>query len=87
MTTNEAINRMRFDYLTHPDDHQAPAYRKRTINPFNMGPIGNCIDFWSFEAGELNDISWFTIYETPQHLQDRALRRGGYRAVRSVDVV
>jgi hypothetical protein len=67
-TTNEAINYHRFDYLIHPDDLSAPTYRKRYINPFDMGPIGNCIDFWSKGSGPLKDISWFNIYDTPSYL-------------------
>ncbi|KAJ3273008.1 hypothetical protein HDV01_004914 [Terramyces sp. JEL0728] len=80
-TTNEAVNHQRFEYLVHPDDLHAPAYRKRTVNPFDIGPIGNCLDFWSNGAGSLKDISWFTIYETPSYLQSRAMKRKGYSRV------
>ncbi|KAJ3326283.1 palmitoyltransferase akr1 [Boothiomyces sp. JEL0866] len=80
-TTNEAVNHQRFDYLVHPDDLHAPAYRKRTVNPFDIGPIGNCLDFWSNGAGPLKDISWFTIYETPSYLQNQAMKRKGYTRV------
>ncbi|KAJ3262043.1 hypothetical protein HK103_003886 [Boothiomyces macroporosus] len=80
-TTNEAVNHQRFDYLVHPDDLHAPAYRKRTVNPFDIGPIGNCLDFWSNGAGSLKDISWFTIYETPSYLQNQAMKRKGYTRV------
>lgn len=81
MTTNEAINYMRFDYLIHPDDRTAPPYRKRVVNPFNIGPIGNLLDFWSNGAGELKDVSWFSIYETPKYLQEKALRKKGFRSI------
>jgi hypothetical protein len=77
-TTNEAVNHHRFDYLTHPDDIGVPSYRKRTVNPFSIGFIGNCIDFWSEGAGQLQEISWFNIYDVPSFLLNKALRRGGY---------
>lgn len=83
-TTNEAINYHRFDYLTHPDDVDAPAYRKRYLNRFDLGPIANCVNFWSQGAGELKDISWFEIYEIPYTLEQKALNRNkGYGSVPS----
>jgi hypothetical protein len=80
-TTNEAVNHRRFDYLVHPDDLTAPAYRRRTVNPFNIGFIGNCVDFWSNGAGQLKDVSWFSIYDVPSYLMDKSLRRNGYARV------
>ncbi|KAJ3351031.1 Palmitoyltransferase zdhhc17 [Kappamyces sp. JEL0680] len=82
-TTNEAINYHRFDYLIHPDDQNAPVYRKRYVNPFDMGPIGNCIDFWSKGSGPLKDISWFSLYEVPSFLFNRAMTRKGYNKIAS----
>jgi palmitoyltransferase ZDHHC13/17 len=84
-TTNEAVNYRRFDYLTHPDDITAPAYRKRSVNPFNIGFIGNCIDFWSNGSGELKDVSWFAIYDVPPYLMNKALRRNGYARISNAD--
>ncbi|KAJ3332820.1 hypothetical protein HDU76_012943, partial [Blyttiomyces sp. JEL0837] len=64
MTTNEMSNYHRFSYLIHPDDRDLPAYRRRTVNPFDMGPIGNCMNFWDGSSGS-QDVDWFTIYEVP----------------------
>lgn len=61
----------------HPDDLHAPAYRRRYLNRFDMGPIANCIDFWSKGAGELKNISWMSIYEIPIHLEYRVLNKKG----------
>jgi hypothetical protein len=82
-TTNEVINFYRFDYMVHPDDTSAPAYRRRTINPFNAGFFGNCTDFWLNGAGPFKDISWFTLYEVPNFLLDKALKRENYHSVNS----
>ena len=80
-TTNEAMNYHRFDYLIHPDDLNAPAYRKRYFNRFDLGPIANCVDFWSKGAGDLKDVSWFDTYEIPLKFEQRALSRKGYGSV------
>jgi hypothetical protein len=80
-TTNESANYRRFDYLTHPDDINVPQYRKRTLNPFNIGPIGNFMDFWFGGVGKLKDISWYELYEVPSDLLDGALRKNGYSRV------
>ncbi|KAI8893637.1 hypothetical protein BC833DRAFT_278272 [Globomyces pollinis-pini] len=77
-TTNEAINFQRFEYLIHPDDQHVPGYRKRVVNPFNLGPIANCFDFWTGGGGQLKNISWYTLYETPDELQNMAMRKKGY---------
>ncbi|KAK5666769.1 palmitoyltransferase akr1 [Batrachochytrium dendrobatidis] len=80
-TTNEVINHARFAYLTHPDDLDAPPYRRRILNPFDMGPISNCIGFWSGGGGKLRDVSWFDMYEVPVWLMNQALRKRGYGQV------
>ncbi|KAI9359684.1 DHHC palmitoyltransferase-domain-containing protein [Zopfochytrium polystomum] len=67
LTTNELANRHRLAYLTHPDDAHLPAFRRRKINPFNLGPWKNCLDFW-FDGVVLKDVSWFNIYEIPARL-------------------
>lgn len=56
-TSNEAANYYRFDYLVHPmDRHEGvPEYRKRFVNPFDLGVVGNCVDFWT-SRGKLRDI-------------------------------
>ena len=81
VTTNETINSRRFEYLLHPDDKNVPIYRKRSLNPFHIGPIGNLIDFWTSGAGKLKNISWFHIYDVPSDLLDSALRVNGYARV------
>ena len=73
-TSNEVANSHRFDYLTHPEDKHAPVYRKRSFNPFDLGPIGNCVDFWS-NGGALRNLSWFNTYEVPADLMAKALQR------------
>ncbi|KAI8918900.1 ankyrin repeat-containing domain protein [Entophlyctis helioformis] len=77
-TTNESANYHRFSYLVHPEDIGAPPYRRRLLNPFDMGPIANCVDFWSGGAGKLKSISWFNLYEVPKWLMTDALRRAGH---------
>ena len=81
MTTNESINSSRFEYLLHPDDKHVPIYRKRSLNPFHIGIIGNFVDFWTSGAGKLKNISWFQIYEVPSDLMDSALRVNGYSKI------
>jgi hypothetical protein len=83
MTTNEAINHLRFDYLIHPDDLSAPTYRRRVLNPFNAGLFGNCIDFWSNGDGPFKSISWFSIYDVPQFLKEKAMTKDGYKKVKT----
>ena len=61
MTTNEMQNYHRFSYLIHPADRSSPSYRRRKLNPFDLGPIGNCYDFWTAKGG-LKDISWYAIF-------------------------
>jgi hypothetical protein len=56
-TTNEAMNGRRFSYLLHPDDHALPVYMRRKVNPFHLGAIMNCLDFWT-EGVVLKDVSW-----------------------------
>jgi hypothetical protein len=73
-TTNETINYYRFDYMTHPDDLHVPAYRRRMMNPFDMGPIANCIDFWG-NGAVLKDVSWFDTYQVPAWLMERATKK------------
>jgi hypothetical protein len=68
------------DYLVHPDEKSLPPYKRRSFNPFDMGPIGNCIDFWGKGAGELRDISWFSIYDVPAHLMKKATKRSVKKA-------
>lgn len=80
-TTNEAVNYHRFDYLTHPSDLQAPPYRRRYVNPFDLGPVANCLDFWGKGAGKLKDISWYRLYETPSYLQKNPLSKNGYEVL------
>ena len=85
-TTNEAINYHRFDYLIHPDDESVPMYRKRYVNPFNTGPIGNCLDFWSPGSGPLKEISWFATYEVPVFLFNKAMSRKGYNMIENSEL-
>jgi hypothetical protein len=63
------------EYLIHPDELDIPTYRRSNFNPFDLGPVSNCIDFWRNGDGPLRDISWFNIYNVPPHLLDRALKR------------
>ncbi|KAJ3099103.1 hypothetical protein HDU97_003482 [Phlyctochytrium planicorne] len=67
LTTNEYTNFFRFSYLIHPEDRKLPPYRRRMLNPFNMGPIANCFDFWT-NGGVFKDINWFELYEVPRSL-------------------
>ena len=46
LTTNEMSNHWRYDYLTVPGDLDKPSYRREFVNPFDGGPISNCLDFW-----------------------------------------
>ena len=87
LTTNEAMNSQRFEYLLHPDDKYVPIYRKRSLNPFNIGPIANLTDFWTNGSGKLKNISWFTIYEVPLDLLESALRVNGYTRIKENDHV
>lgn len=63
-TTNEAVNYQRFEYLMHPDDLNAPAYRRRYVNPFDNGPIANCGEFWMGERE-----NYRSLYEVPMRNQ------------------
>ncbi|KAI8850331.1 ankyrin repeat-containing domain protein [Chytridium lagenaria] len=68
LTTNEFTNFYRFNYLVHPQDKDLPPYRRRMLNPFNLGPIANFADFLS-GGGVLKDVNWFDIYEVPRALE------------------
>ncbi|KAI8906796.1 ankyrin repeat-containing domain protein [Gorgonomyces haynaldii] len=74
-TTNESVNYQRFDYLVNPMDEHEPVYKRRLMNPFDMGPINNCVDFWSNGSGPLREISWFNLYEIPTDLLNRAMSK------------
>ena len=77
-TTNEAINFQRYLYLINPEDHGLPPYQRRILNPFDFGPIGNCVEFWSGgTGGKLKYVDWTTIYDVPPSLMKDAIRRNG----------
>ncbi|KAJ3216308.1 Palmitoyltransferase zdhhc17 [Dinochytrium kinnereticum] len=67
LTTNEFSNYYRFSYLVNPEDRDLPPYRRRMLNPFNLGPIANFMDFLT-GGGVLKDVNWFDVYEVPRSL-------------------
>ncbi|KAJ3300650.1 palmitoyltransferase akr1 [Borealophlyctis nickersoniae] len=71
-TTNESANWFRFAYMVHPDDRHLPVYRRRMMNPFDLGVVGNCVEFWT-DKGGLSDVNWFTVYEVPPKLLKQPL--------------
>jgi hypothetical protein len=56
-TSNESANYYRFEYLVHPHYRHdgVPEYRKRFVTPFDLGVMGNCVDFWT-SRGKLSDV-------------------------------
>ncbi|KAJ3102928.1 Palmitoyltransferase zdhhc17, partial [Phlyctochytrium bullatum] len=75
LTTNEFTNYYRFPYLIHPEDRELPPYRRRMLNPFNLGPVANLVDFWT-GGGLLKDINWFELFDVP-----RSLDKASYASV------
>jgi hypothetical protein len=81
LTTNEVLNRHKYAYLAHPDDQSKPAYQRRRFNPFDFGPIENCLSFWGFKS-KLSHISWFSQYAVPFELEQRARqKKNGYESI------
>ncbi|KAJ3026922.1 palmitoyltransferase akr1 [Rhizophlyctis rosea] len=58
-TTNEQANWFRFSYMVHPSDQGLPVYRRRMVNPFDLGVVGNCGEFWR-GGGEFRDVNCHT---------------------------
>ncbi|KAI8611832.1 ankyrin repeat-containing domain protein [Chytriomyces sp. MP71] len=63
LTTNEMVNWHRFSYLVHPEDRDLPPYRKRKLNAFDKGVLGNCGEFWGIHGDvEGKGVDWATVY-------------------------
>jgi hypothetical protein len=76
VTSNEQANAHKYAYLTHPDDVLEPPFRRRYLNPFDLGVLANCYDFWSGgNSNALRDVSWFTATEVPPKLLARQVWR------------
>lgn len=67
-TTNEASVGYRFDYLYHPLDRHLPLWKRRQVNPFDRGCIGNWAEFWA------GGVDWKDIYRVDDDLEMKVIK-------------
>jgi len=69
-TTNEQINSHRLEYYVNPHDTHKEVWKRREVNPFDKGFIGNCSEFWRGGKGDSvvysSMISFILIMQVPR---------------------